>query len=326
MSVSYQELPGGGSTMDGMTPPAHAKPVPRRDHLWVLAVIAACALIKVSPSWVGIAAAAGFPRFGRVPTDWTLAVIMEAYWAYALYAWLAAASGIRSRRFAMWSAAGVFTLSLAGQSAARLVGVKAMTAFANGMPVIVLALIALLVHLRQLDREDAAAAERSEREAEQRATAEATAADERTVLSAQVDALTAELDTRHGSLVSELEAERSAHATAQRDLAEALTRAETLAKKLATRSAQASAQKSRKSKQESAQDEDLTLEFRALDELQKDPSLRKPRMGGELARRLGVSPATGRRLHGRLTAQDRSGESLSERSPGTEDERSGERS
>jgi hypothetical protein len=128
------------------------------------------------------------------------------------------------------------------------------------------------------------------------------------------------------ALAGELETAQLAASEAARREAEALTRAEALAKKLAAKSAQASAQKPRKSKQESAQDEDLTLEFRALDELQKDPDLRKPRMGGELARRLGVSPATGRRLHGRLTAQDRSGGSLSERSPQRPDERSGERS
>ena len=44
----------------------------------------------------------------------------------------------------------------------------------------------------------------------------------------------------------------------------------------------------------------LTLEQRALNLLAADPELRQPRMGGELARRLGVSPATGRRLRAKL--------------------------
>jgi hypothetical protein len=202
------------------TTPAHAKPAPK-DYLWVLAVIAACALIKVSPSWVGIAAAAGFPRFGRMPTDWTLAVIMEAYWAYALYAWLATAAGVRSRRFAMWSASGVFILSLAGQSAARLVGVKPMTAFANGMPVIVLALIAILVHLRQLDRADATAAEDAARRDDRARTEEAAAADERTALRAELDALAAEVEPL-----------RDALAEAQADADRATARADSLAAKL----------------------------------------------------------------------------------------------
>lgn len=206
--------------MTVMTPAAHAKPAPK-DYLWVLAVIAACALIKVSPSWVGIAAAAGFPRFGRMPTDWTLAVIMEAYWAYALYAWLACASGVRSRRFAMWSAAGVFTLSLAGQSAARLVGVKVMTAFANGMPVIVLALIALLIHLRQLDRADAADAAERERAASASAQREAAEASELAALRAGTATARAERDEAHADL-----------ATARTELARTVAKVAALERKI----------------------------------------------------------------------------------------------
>ena len=63
---NYRNPSSEGNTMDGMpvNTPAHAKP---KDYLWVLAVVAACCLIKVSPSWVGIAAAAGFPRVGRMP-------------------------------------------------------------------------------------------------------------------------------------------------------------------------------------------------------------------------------------------------------------------
>ena len=144
--------------------PAHAKPVPRRDHSWVLAVIAACCLIKVWPSWVGIGAEAGFPKIARMTTDWTLAVVIEAYWAYAVYAWLAAV-GRRSRRFAMWSAAGVFILSVVGQSAAPVMAATAVKVFANALPVIVLALIAVLVHLRHLDRAEWEAGEQERREA-----------------------------------------------------------------------------------------------------------------------------------------------------------------
>ncbi len=44
----------------------------------------------------------------------------------------------------------------------------------------------------------------------------------------------------------------------------------------------------------------LTTKEQAANLLDADPELRKPRMGGELARRLGVSPATGRRLHANL--------------------------
>lgn len=68
-----------------------------------------------------------------------------------------------------------------------------------------------------------------------------------------------------------------------------------------------SARKPRKTAQKSAQADDLTTEARALTLLDEDPSLRGPRMGGELARRLGVSAATGRRLHAKLTAQELNG-------------------
>jgi predicted GIY-YIG superfamily endonuclease len=44
----------------------------------------------------------------------------------------------------------------------------------------------------------------------------------------------------------------------------------------------------------------LTLEEQAANLMKADPSLRRPRMGGELARRLGTSPATGGRLHRKL--------------------------
>jgi hypothetical protein len=52
----------------------------------------------------------------------------------------------------------------------------------------------------------------------------------------------------------------------------------------------------------------LTLEERARNLLAADPELHRPRMGGELARRLGVSPATGRRMHGRLAGKAPAGE------------------
>ena len=139
---------------------------------------------------------------------------MEAFWAYALYTWLAAAAGVRSRRFAMWSAAGVFALSLAGQSAARIVGAKVMTAFANGMPVIVLALIAILVHLRQLDRAAAEESDRVRRAAELEAQQSAAAADERTVLRVELETARAETETAR---LAASEAERRATETARQN-------------------------------------------------------------------------------------------------------------
>lgn len=143
---------------------------------------------------------------------------------------------------------------------------------------------------RAADIARAAAAEtaaRSKREAELLAAAEAA----RTAHTADVSALREELET-----------ERAARESAQREASEALTRAQALAAKAATMSAQGP----RKIKAASAQasgDGDVTTELRALMELRADPELCKPRMGGELARRLGVSAATGRRLHSRLTHQ-----------------------
>lgn len=203
---------GETATMDAMAKHAYPEtPAPRRDHLWVLFIIAGCALLEVWASWVLIGGMSGFPKIGGphgLPTAWTLAVTSEAYWGYALYSWLAGAPGPRSRTFAMWSFVGVFLLSLVGQGASHLVppGTKpsaALVVFVTSLPVLVLALIAILIHLRQRDREEAA------EEAEE------------------------------NSLMTELEAERSARKSAEAglesarsELAEAAAKAEVLTRKL----------------------------------------------------------------------------------------------
>ena len=197
----------------------HAKQAPRRDHLWVLVIIAGCALLEVWASWVTIGSLSNFPKIGKLSTDWTLAVTTEAYWGYALYSWLAGAPGPRSRRFAMWSAAVVFILSLTGQGAAHLVRPgqqppPALVVFITALPVIVLALIAILVHLRQADREEAAEAERIAAEAERQAAAERAENDERAALQAEVAKLT------------------EAVSAAQKDRAEARAEAQKLAVKV----------------------------------------------------------------------------------------------
>ena len=169
--------------------PAHAKPVSRRDHLWVLAIVAGFAFYDIWVAWTELGNKSGFAH----GTGWTLTVIVELYWAYAGFAWLAGAAGLRSRRFAMFSAFGVFGLSLIGQGASYLAVGRtppaAVAVFVRLLPVTVLALLAVLVHLRHLDRAEAEqVAEHAARVAEQ-AAMERAEADERVALRAQVAAL-----------------------------------------------------------------------------------------------------------------------------------------
>jgi hypothetical protein len=82
----------------------------------------------------------------------------------------------------------------------------------------------------------------------------------------------------------------------------------------------------RKSARGGADTQDLTTEMRALQMLDAHPELRVKGQGGELARRLGVSAAHGRRLHVRLTAEVLPPEAVPERSERGSDERLGERS
>jgi hypothetical protein len=84
--------------------------------------------------------------------------------------------------------------------------------------------------------------------------------------------------------------------------------------------------KSAKSAHGSADTQDLTAELRAIQMLDAHPELRAKGHGADLGRRLGVSPAHGRRLHARLTSEERSDDALQERSPQGSDERAGERS
>jgi hypothetical protein len=136
------------------------------------------------------------------------------------------------------------------------------------------------------------------------------AAAERSAREQSETSLRAELSDLRARAGHEIEALRSDRASAQRDLesaqretAEALTRAEDLARRLAGASAHKKPAKAPAGARNGG-DDDLSLEMRALNLLVADPELRKPRMGGELARKLEVSPATGRRLHAKLSAQD----------------------
>jgi hypothetical protein len=213
-----------GESMTGMPiTPAHAKPVSRRDHLWVLAIVAAFALYDVWGSWTEIGNKSGFAH----GTGWTLTVIVEVYWGYALYAWLAAAPGPRSRRFAMWSAAAVFVLSLIGQGVSHLAAHRMppsmVVVFVSVLPVIVLALLAILVHLRHLDRAEAAEVVEAAARIAGRAAMEAAEADERAALRAELE-----------SLREDVRAAETARNEAAQEAANATAKAETLARKLAS--------------------------------------------------------------------------------------------
>lgn len=129
-----------------------------------------------------------------------------------------------------------------------------------------------------------------------------------------VDALRAELTASAEAAATQMAEARRVHqatvsvyeervASARRELGEALGRAEALTAKLAAASApkhRSPAPASATDKSARAADGDPTNELRAVMELRADPDLRRPRMGGELARRLGLGASTGRRLHGAL--------------------------
>ena len=208
------------------TAPAHARPA-RRDHLWVLAVIAGFALFDVWESWTQVGNKSGFAH----GTGWTLTVIVEVFAAYCLYAWFGA-PGVRSRRFAMWSAIVALTLSLMGQGASVL-AVNAVPpievmVFVRDLPVLVMAMIAVLIHLRRLDRADAEESVRAHQEAARAAAEEAAAADERTELRAELEAARAEMEAAQ---LAVSEAERR-EAESARSAAQSAEKAEKLAAQL----------------------------------------------------------------------------------------------
>jgi hypothetical protein len=309
----------------------HEQTTAHRDHLWVAVIIAACALLEVWATWLGLGSVSGFPKLGRMTTGWILPVTTEAYWGYALWSWLTGAPG-RAKTFAMWTAGVMFLLSLLGQESGHLTSPAGravppyVVALVTALPLIALALIAVLVHLRQADREEAAllarAAEQATREAatlraeaERQAAVERAEADERTWLRAELDRVTASaeesLSALREELTSELNAERTARETAQqelesaqRDAAGALARAEKLDAKLAALSGQKPRRQPKATGASDALEQETNL-LRAQMEIQDNPSLAAPRMGGELARKLGLGASTGRRLHGTLTENGR---------------------
>lgn len=293
---------------DVTTKAAHAKPA-LKDHLWVLAVIAGFALFDVWESWTQLGNKSGFAH----GTGWTLTVIVEAYAGYALFAWFNT-PGRRSRRFAMWSAFGVLGLSLIGQGSSTLAAHATpplwLAVFVKDLPVVVLALIAILIHLRRLDRGEAAAAELAHAETAQEAAEEAAATDERTVLRAELDAQReasqAELETLRG----ELDAATIDRSRVEQDAADALAKVEALTQKLARVSGRKPARKSTPNKVSASTPntgagstlepevpEDVDTQAEALRIIAQEPGI----SGSALGRRLGKSERYGCMLKKSLT-------------------------
>jgi hypothetical protein len=301
-----EDMPKGRHALDDPAPivtpgepPGH-----RSDHIWVLFLIAACALAEVFGSWLGIASVSGFPHYGPVTTGWVLFVTTEGFWGYALWSWLAGAPGPRSRRFAMTSAIVMFALSFIGQEAAHLVAGRAapwyVVVIVTPLPLIAVGLIAFLIHLRQADREEAMAAWRKKKAAEEAARIERAEADERARLRRELEALreefTAESEARDRALAEAMAALEDARS----ETASATARADRLERKLAGPAGRSKTAAGRRGTAPrtgpGAEPKDDLLEARARRLLAADPDMSGTALAGEL----NVSPGYGRKLRRRL--------------------------
>jgi len=320
-----EDMPKGRHELDEPAPAVTPGEPPgrRHDHIWVLFLIAACALAEVFGSWLGIASVSGFPHYGPVTTGWVLFATTEGFWGYALWSWLAGAPGPRSRRFAMTSAIVMFVLSFVGQEAGHLVATDGraapwyVVAIVTPLPLVAVGLIAILIHLRQADREAAEAAWRKAEAAAEAAAIERAEADERAWLRRELDAanssrvaemtalreeLAGELDARDRSLAEAAAALEDARSEA----ASATARADRLERKLAGPAGRSKAGTGRRGTAprtgtatdgRTGPEDDLELEAKALKLLATNLDM----SGAELARKLNVSEGYGRKLRRRLT-------------------------
>ncbi len=176
------------------------------------------------------------------------------------------------------------------------------------------------------ERERRREAERAEeaRDAEGEMAEAVAAAEARAAELAQGEraALEAEAAEERAAVEAELAAARTDLAAANATV-DALR---TAAPKTRSRRKARPAPKERATAPGAADTADLTTEFRAVQMLDAHPELRAKGQASELARRLGVSPGYGRKLHLRLTAEERPDSALNERSLEQGDERTDERS
>jgi hypothetical protein len=174
---------------------------------WVIGLIAGAAAIEIWATWLGIGSLSGFPvlvlgRLARIPTDWSLAVGMEAYAGFALWVWLSGAKGKNSRNFACGSAVGALLLSLVVQVSYHLMLASGdhrapdwLVGFVSALPLIVLTLAAILVHLMHLDAEAARTVVRRAQETDERTLLREKLAGARQAHEDAVAALSADLKT-----------------------------------------------------------------------------------------------------------------------------------
>ena len=136
----------------------------RRVPRWPLLIIAAGAFVSIWSGWVGLGKLTGFGPVVLLPgiaDGWvinsaiTLPLGVEAYAAFAMWAWLSdTAVSARARTFARRSALGALSLGAAGQIAYHLMAAAGVerapwpiTAFVACLPVVVLGCGAALAHL-----------------------------------------------------------------------------------------------------------------------------------------------------------------------------------
>jgi hypothetical protein len=272
---------------------AMSKHASKRNRSWFLFAIAIPAAVEVWACWVGLGSLCGFPVIGlgrlHLPTDWTLAVGVEAYGTYALNVWLGSAPGPRSRKFAQWSALGAFTLSLAGQIAYHLMlagkikqAPAIVVVFVSCLVVAVIAFAAILTHLMRADERDGI------RAGEDRVLQAALDAERAARLEAEADRDTARQElagttAREAALARQLEERQGG------------TVPPPVPPKPARRKSASAAPKNAKGPEAQAAEVLTRAEAELI--LAAEPGI----SGSELGRRLGVQEGYGRKLRRELT-------------------------
>ena len=195
--------------------------------------------------------------------------------------------------FAMWSAAGVFALSLAGQESDHLLAAAHRTVppvwvvgFVTALPLIAVALIAVLIHLRHLDRPTPTTSA-------ERARADAAQAQREVAEASELDALRA----RFADAQEALETAQADRADAQRTAQEATEKAEVMERRLAAQRAKtartgnrAAAPRSKRADDRATEvPNDVDAQAEALSILAAEPGI----SGAKLGPRVGMSPRWG---------------------------------